>query len=498
MGSAMRGMGRSAGFSVRLVLSGVLALSILLGWTVYHANFVIGRSLILAFPGWEVSYRSAWPRLTGGAVAKDITLIPPDGAEAGTVKFSNLSISVPFFEYYVSGFSRRRGALLNAIQNLRLDLTDGHGTLNEPFTAELAAFGNFTGAPFEAEGCMNDTVWLQKEVGDMGLNPRGIDLSIAFNSEGKHLIKEQTLSAPSVGRVDIRRELIKHDDFSLFSLIETGLSEVASDEWHIKDQGFVAARNHHCALTDKISEDEFVNRHMLSVKRLFSAVGLAMTPEVEDAYRIYASKGGSLDLTAKYDPPISALKDANKELDEMLPRVQGQLTVGGKAHALALKAMTPRPLPESDAVRTTFAIVQREGAAQEAAGAAAGPAASAAPGASAASSAQSKRSTDTDINVTVNAPPPSALPPVKTAPAAAPPAEAAVVVPDADLDVAITKYADLSNYLGKYMTVHQQGRPVARVELLRAVEGGILVRRHMRGGDVDYVLDRAHFEYAKE
>ena len=355
MGSAMQGRGRSSGFSIRMVLSGVLALSILIGWTFYHANFVIGRTLMLAFPHWEVTYRSAWPMPSGGAVAKDITLIPPEGEKAGTIRFATLSISVPFVEYYISSFSRSRGALLNAIDVLRLELGDGHGTLSEPFTDELAAFGNFTGAPFEAEGCLNDAIWLQKEVGEMGLKPRGVDLAIAFNSEGRRLIKEQTLSAPGVGRVDIRRELIKHDNFSLFSLIETGLSEVASDEWHIRDQGFVAARNHHCAVTDKVGEDEFVNRHMASVKRLFESVGLAMTPEIEDAYRTYASKGGNLDLTAKYDPPISALKDANRELEEMLPRVQGKLTVAGKPHTLALRAVTPRSLPESEAL-TTFAL----------------------------------------------------------------------------------------------------------------------------------------------
>lgn len=476
----MRGVVRNAGFSIRMVLIGVLALSMLLGWTFYHANFVIGRSLMLAFPDWEVTYRSGWPRLTGGAVAKDIVLIPPDGKEQGTVRFANLGIDVPFFEYYVSGFSHSRGALLSAIRSLRLDLSDGRGTLNEPFTSELAAFGNFTGAPFEAEGCMNDTVWLQKEVGEMGLPTRGIDLGIAFDSEGKHLIKQQTLSAPGVGRVDIRRELIKPDDFSLFGLIETGLNEVASDEWHVRDQGFVAARNRHCAMTDKVSEDQFIDRHMASVKRLFAAVGLAMGPEVEEAYLNYASKGGSIDLVVKYDPPISAVKGANKELDEMLPRMQGKLTVAGKTHALALQAVTPRPLPESDTPLSTFAIVQREGGGQVYR--------TTAPPASAADEGER-------IDVTVTAPS------MKTQAASMPPAvaEAASVVPDADAEGAITQYGDLANYIGKTLTVHQRGRPAARVELLRVAEGGgILVRRHMTGGNVDYVLDRAQFEYAKE
>jgi|GEM_PF-1753801 len=481
MGSALGHLRRNAGFSIRMVLSGILALSILIGWTLYHANFVVGRTLMLAFPDWEVTYRSAWPVLTGGAVARDVTLIPRNGEEAGTIRFAKLSIDVPFLEYYISGFSRRRGALLNAIQDLRLELEDGHGTLTEPFTDELSPFGNFTGAPFEAEGCVNDTMWLQKEVGEMGLPSRGVNLMIAFNSEGRHLVKSQSLSAPGVGSVYLRRELIKHDKFSLFSLIESGLSEVASDEWHVKDQGFVAARNRHCALTDKISEDEFVNRHMASVKRLFESEGVAMTPEIEDAYRAYASKGGGLDLTAKYDPPISALKDANKDFIDILARVQGKLTVAGKTQALALVPVTARPLPENEAI-STFALVERE-AGRPIAAAPAKPAP--------VDTAASER-----IDVTVTAPPGSK----KGAPAPVappPPVEVASVVPESDAEGAITQYADLSNYLGKRLIVHVQGRPPARVELLRVVEGGILVRRHMPGGDVDYVLDRNHFEYAK-
>ncbi len=484
MANLVRGAGRSGGFSVRMVLSGVLALSILIGWTFYHANFVVGRTLMLAFPEWEVTYRSAWPQFSGGAVAKDVTLIPPAGEAGGSIQFATLAIDVPFFEYYMSSFSRRRGALLNAIRSLRLDLHDGHGTLDEPFTAELAAFGDFTAAPFEAEGCVSDTLWLQKEVGGMGLPARGVDLSIAFDSEGKHLVKEQSLSAPGVGRVAIRRELIKHDNFSLFSLIETGLNEVASDEWHVKDQGFVAARNRHCALTDKVTENQFIDRHMLSVKRLLLAAGLKMSPDVEDAYLTYASKGGTLDLVVHYDPPVSALKDAGKELEEILPRAQGKLTVADKTHVLALQAVTPRPLPGGDAPLSTFEIVQHEnGGAQPAA---------------AASATTAGPDDDSNISVTVTAPPADKKAPAP-APAVQPVAEAASVVPDSDADGAITNYADLTNYIGKYLTVHQQGRPVARLEILGKAEGGgFLVRRHMRGGNVDYVLDKAQFQYAKE
>jgi len=494
--NSKRGVGRSAGSSLRNILGGVFALALLIGYSVYHANFVIGRSLLLAFPDWEVTYRGGWPLPGGGAVASDIVMVPPDGEEGGTIRFKHLRVDVPFFEYYMSAFSRRRGSLLKSIRNLNVELSDGHGTLNGAFSNELAAFGNFTAAPFEAEGCVGDTIWLEKEVNEMGLSPRGVDLSLAFNSEGKTLIKNQSLSVPGVGRVDVRREMIKHDSFSLFSLIETGLSEVVSDEWHVKDQGFAAARNHHCALTDKISEDAFVERHMLSVKRLLQAVGLAVSPEVADAYRTYASKGGGFDMVVRYEPPLSVMKDAAKEMAELLSRVQGTFTVAGKKLPLALAAVPERPLPETDAPLSTFEVVQREGGAPPAERVTAPPPAPAAPTATPAATPPAPGL----IVVQADAPDPKALKAAEAAAAKVAPAAAPIVAPvpaEVEEGEGITDYRQLAAYVGRYLTVHVQGRPAARVEILSAAaDGSIVVRRHMTGGNVDYVLDRTHFERA--
>ncbi len=124
------GSGRNGGVSLRRILIGVGFLALLIGYTIYHANFVLGRSLLFAFPDWEVTYRSAWPLLGGGVTARDVTMVPPVGAEGGKFHFASLRIEVPFFEYYRSGFSRERGSLLNSIRNLHLEFDDGHGDLN--------------------------------------------------------------------------------------------------------------------------------------------------------------------------------------------------------------------------------------------------------------------------------------------------------------------------------------------------------------------------------
>ena len=444
--------------------------------------------MLLAFPGWEVTYRSAWPLLSGGAVARDVTLIPPDGEDAGSFKFASVRVSVPFFDYYRSGFSRGRGALLNAINDVHLEFTDGHGDLTYPFSRELRLFGNVSAAPFEAEGCADDATWVEAELGDMGLGPRGTDLMLDYHLERGRLVKQKSLHSPGVGRVDSRREMLKHDDFSLFSLAESGRSEVALDEWHLKDEGFVAARNRHCAMKDKITADVFVQRHIESVKRLLETIGLAPEAEVEQAYRAYATAGGTIDVVLHYDPPIGAPLYSASDMSTWLPRVHGTFTFDGKSLPAALAAIPVRPLPDGEEV-STYAVLLREsgsgaqtrsdnvpaalpGAAVKDAGTPVGRTASIEGAPAAVVEAQSAGSPR--IEAVAPADEPGALP-----------------TPDT-----LTKYSQLAGYVGRDLTVYQQGREPVRVHVVRVDAGNVVVRRTLIGGSVEYVLDRTRFDHA--
>ena len=349
-------------------------------------------------------------------------------------------------------------------------------------------------APFEAEGCRRDTVWLESELGEMGLHPRGTQLVMAYHLEDGRLIKEQTLYTAGAGRVDFRREMIKHDNYSLFSLIESGRSEVAKDEWRVQDEGFVAARNRYCENKDKVDNNEFVQRHVASVKRLLQTAGLAPQAELEAAYRGYANLGGNFDLAIQYDPPIGApIYSANDMGSNWLPQLQGKFTVNGKSHPLALAAVTPRPLPESEEVLTTFELIQREGGtaadkpqveepAPHTVASANPPAqvASIAPGiaASAAATAKAPAAADATRPALVESP-------VNPGP----PTE----------HEGLSSYRGLASYVGRHLTVYEAGHEPVRVEILRVIGAGdIFVRRHVSGGNIEYVLDRKNFDHAEE
>ena len=484
--------GRKSGVSLLRILLGVFALALLIAYAISHANFVLGRSMLLAFPGWEVTYRSAWPLLSGGVVARDVTLIPPDGEDAGSFRFASVRVSVPFFDYYRSGFSRKRGTLLNAIKDVRLEFTDGHGDLTDSFSQELLLFGNVSTAPFEAEGCAEDAAWVEGELDQMGLSPRGIDLMFDYHLEPGRLVKQKSLHSPGMGRVDSRREMIKHDDFSLFSLAETGRSEVATDEWHFMDEGFIAARNRYCAMKDNVTAAVFVQRHIDSVKRLLETIGLAPQAELEQAYRAYATAGGSIDVVLHYDPPIGGPLYSASDMSTWLPRMRGTFAFDGKAMPLALAATAVRPLPDGEEA-STYALLQRESGsgAQERSDNAPAPVLSAAvkdtgaPVRSAAAIAADPAVSEVAVT----------QPAVQTRLAEADPAMDAAAPPTPDT---LTNYSQLAGYVGRDLTVYQHGREPVRVRVVQVDAGNVLVRRTLIGGNFEFVLDRSRFDHAEQ
>lgn len=517
--------GYSRGVSSVRVLAGVAFAVILGGYTIYHANFVIGRSLLFAFPGWEVTYRSAWPLPGGGVIARDVRLVPADAEAGDSFQFATARIDVPFFEYYGSAFSRRRGSLLDSIRNLHMRFSGGHGDLSVPFTRELGLFGNVSAAPFEAEGCPHDNLWVESDLAAMGLASQGVELVLDYHRDNGHLIKQQSVNSPGLGRVELRRDIIEYDETSFFSLSERGRREVASDEWRVSDEGFVAARNRYCQ--GAAAADEFVHRHARAVGRLLETAGLVADPQLEQAYRRYAAHGGTLAVMVRYDPPIGSPLYAADDLRGWLPRMHGTLAVDGTATALALAPTTPRPLPQDADTLTTYEILQHEDAAVAAespppapsaalpvatsVAAAAAPAARAvqAPGVAGLATPRPRAAA-----LATPPPPPAAAalatpPPPPTAAPRAPLLITATVGSAAGGAVRVaadaggtaerlTRYKDLANHLGSRMTVYQRGREPVRVQIVRVVEtGNILVRRFIGAGSAEYVLDPLRFDHAE-
>ena len=169
------------GTSILRILGVVLFIvvgAVLIFW---HANFVTGRSLLLAFPGWEVTYKGCWPNPFGGAWVSDVTLMPYEEYPDEVFHFDSLYVDVPFMQFYSTFFPKKLKWLRSEIKDISLEFSGGRGTLAEPFTWEMAAFGNVSASPFEADGCMEDAIWVSEEMAEMGLQAGETEL-VMFSS----------------------------------------------------------------------------------------------------------------------------------------------------------------------------------------------------------------------------------------------------------------------------------------------------------------------------
>ncbi|MEO8672081.1 MAG: hypothetical protein ABI411_12260 [Tahibacter sp.] len=360
-----RSLHREAGASIVRILGAVLLIVALFAWTMYHANFVLGRSMLLAFPGDDTTYRGGWPSVTGTVSATDIVFPEAEGSNLKPFHFDKLRVEVPFWQYVSSGFSSKRGALLNAIREVRIELSGGSGQYGLPFTNELSVFGAASAAPFETAGCAHDDFWGSDAFAAMGLSPGPTQLVVSYQRERGELKLEQSLETPGLAKVSYSGNHQMNDNFSLFSLLDGGNNGIVSDEWHLQDLGFNAARNRYCAKKDKITEVQFVDRHVAVVKRGLAALGLAVNPATEAAYRDYALHGGALDVSVKYEPALAAEMLDNENLGSWVPSMHGQLSINGKPLALGLESTPVRALPDAGddgQPMNVLAVLQREGA----------------------------------------------------------------------------------------------------------------------------------------
>ena len=461
------------GVSIWRIVGAVFTIVVLISYLMYHASFVTGRSMLLAFPGWETTYRACWPNPFGGAWVSDVTLMPVEGDEEDAFHFDHLTVDVPFFQFYRAGFAKKTRDRLKAISDIRLEFSGGHGSLAWPFSSELFFFGTASASPFEAEGCVEDGAWWSDELTEMGLNAGPTELSMAWHRDSDSLVKEQSIHTPGVARVDYREEQIMHDGFPLFSLIETDENELALSEWHIRDEGFVAARNQFCAHKDGIETTEFVDRHVATVRRVLAAVGMQPDEATEAAYRRYTESGAPLDLVVSYAPTIDAAIYDDDDWGRWLARAHPKLKVGDREIAIAMHAVEPRPFaPSDDDDKTPFALLQME---QNRALAA------------------HQRETNDD------APPPG---PGHAAVVAATPDSAAPEVlmaypaevverPDTILD-----YRKLGAEKGQRFMVYLKGKSPMKVEVVGSEEGLVKVRRYLRSGWLEHTIARASFERA--
>jgi hypothetical protein len=471
------------GGSKRKIIAVILA--VIGGWWCcsIQANLVAHRSVALAFPDWDIYYGNISIRPWGGAWISDVDMIPLNGNEEESYHFDKVSVEIPFLQFYRSAYAYDLLERIPAVKDVTLHLEGGSGSMAWPFSRELSLFGTTSASPFEAEGCAEDGSWNSDELPAMGLDAKPTRLTMAWHEESDRIVKQQSIETPGVGRVDYRAELLRRDKKSLLSLAGGDDDELALSEWHVVDEGFVAARNKFCATRDGISTAEFTERHLATVQRVLAAIGMEARESTLSSYRHFVEHGGNLDIVVNYSPTIDAAVYNDDDWSRWLARAQAQLSVQGRNTALSVRAIDVRPFPESDQIRSTWDIVRQEQERQTASIAAAtspempastasGAVALAAPTIAVATS--SSAISDEDILYVEDA-------------------------QDAEVEErpkTIVDYNKLAGEVGERFMFHLKGKPAMRVEVVGIDEGVIKVRRYLRSGWLEQGITRTAFERA--
>lgn len=461
---------RSGGVSAGWIL-GVLVPVVALAFLVLQqANFLVGRSLLIAFGDAESTYRNAWFELDGDVVAKDLVVYPYAETRDVALRFDTVHLATPGWLWFVRNTFDRT---LDHARFERLQLTLGGVTSSEgvdPTLGDLGPFGAASASPFEAQGCLDDDMWVRSELEQMGLSPGLTTLGFDYRVDGRQLLTSIVLQTPGVSTARLeRREQLPAAVNVL--LLDQSPSLVQSERWQVQDHGFVEARNAWCAKQDGIDAPAFVARHVESVARLLETVGLAADPAAIDAYRSFAADGGAFAFGGEYPEPLrSDQLYAARDNGVALLRMHGLLERGGQRFAVQWRRFDPKPLQGLDKWTTHAALQKERGvdpfAARTARAAeAAGITAATAPLASSIASRTGGRPLASSLpTASTLAPPGSKLP-----------------------------WGELGRYRGRVMQIWTAHNPPRTVTLLDANASELSVKVHLTGGSALYRIAKGAF-----
>ena len=456
--SSKQAVSRNTAISVLVVLAFLIGSLFLL---VQQANFLVGRSLLIAFGnGADSTYKGAWYGLDGDLVAKDFVL-KPDGPETDvTLTFKRVRVDTPGWLWVLK--TLRSSKIVADTDRLHVTLEDGTSDGGvDPSLGDLGPFGTDTASPFEAEGCMRDTAWLRSELIDMGLSPGRTSLDFDYRVNGSTLDSQITLATPGVSKVTLVRHETLADRINPY-LLDLTQTKTTDEHWLVQDEGFVKARNAYCAKHDGITDGEFVARHVASVQRLLAAQGLALDADTLAAYGGFARNGGEIGFGGSYVKPLpSEIYYDVRDSGVAFTRMHGIVEREGRKIVAQWSQIAPRPLAGLDELPTYAAMVKEQGGS-----------APAADGATMVSTAGDVAPATAAVPTSAGSAPVAALP--------APVPVAALVAPGDEID-----WKDLSRYIGRDVEIRTAHSSTRLVTILEANINEIRVEGSVLGGHVE-------------
>lgn len=486
-----------------------------------QANFLMGRALLIAFGHTESTYKSATLQWNGDVVAKDVVIHPFDvEQEEVAIRFERAHLETPgWFWFLRNAFDRK---LKRAhLDRLHLTLTGAQSAAGmEPSLGDLGPVGATSASPFEAEGCLQDGMWIREELVEMGLSPGPTTLEFDYRVERGDLLTTVVLETAGVSRVRLDR-VGRLPGRSNMLLLDTYADETRSERWEVRDQGFVAARNRHCAKKDRTDPLRIVDRHMESVERLMDTLGIGMDKPALAIYRRFARGGGTLTYSVTYPKPLPAeLLYELREHPEVIAGSNASISHEGASSPVRWQHFDPLPLPGLEEGEPTYAALlkERAGTSRDASAPAPGGAevTRSAPVGTTAAAAPAAAAGELDLDALIasrsgqkgaaksrgdRAPGPDAQAPTDAAPPGtqavadsdAGPALAAPAAPGSLRAGSALQWDQLAAMRGHLVRVWTVHNPPRTVEILSGSGSAVRVSARLGGGNAEYTIQRGAF-----
>lgn len=349
------------------VLGVIVPLVLLLFWWLGMANFLIGRGLMIAYPGVEVTYKGAWFEWDGDVVARDVVIMPFEADDESAIRFQRIHVETPGWFWFLRNLFDRKLKRAH-LDRVHVTLEGGSAEWGyDPSMGDLGPVGPASASPFETEGCLQDSMWVPAELKEMGLSPEPTRLEFDYRIDGVNLDTTVVLETPRSSRMRYDRRSRLTGSYNAL-LLDVTPEEVLSERWEVEDQGFVSARNRFCSKKDGIEARRFIERHIAAVERLLATRGIAVSADSRTAYRRFARDGGKMAFGGEYSQPIDAgvIYDVHDSEDLFLG-MAARLEHNERGHAVLLQRFDPNPLPGLEDGEPTYALMQKERASRPAA-----------------------------------------------------------------------------------------------------------------------------------
>lgn len=235
----------------------------------------------------------------------------------------------------------------SAVPGASRELPDRLGLSFEGFEATTAAsmpddglIGGYSAMPFEAFGC-DTNAWSRADLLAMGLRGEPTRLRLRAEREsGSNFALRYELETANVGAAEgMLAFTTPAGEPSPAWLATATLREVRLG---FRDQGFMAARNRHCAARAGIKESEFLTRHLDAIEDWFAADGRKPSPGLRDAYAGFVVRGGELTIEARPDRPLTMAGLGQVPENQLLDVLNPSLRVAG-GMPLPLRFVPLRP-----------------------------------------------------------------------------------------------------------------------------------------------------------